>query len=277
MSGLGLVGHSSLLRVIHYQHSVVDVITNLYYSQLLSSRGYSCPLIPPHEPPSACRRPWPTCFGRSPQPRCRSAGSRISPRRCGRRHGRSVGGRSRCRPPPRLLARRLTEIAPQALGFSKPRWNNIRSLLRAALELVTKTATGRHLGPRAPAWQLLWEQLPTQTLRTRLSRLLHYCSAAGVEPGDVDEATFADFREHLDTSLLKRPAHVFRGMVLGWNAARVLVRGWPDIAVTIPSRWIAWTLPWSAFPESLQQDVSRYLDRLAGSRPGRLRCKPCSW
>ena len=42
------------------------------------------------------------------------------------------------------------------------------------------------------------------------------------------------------------------------------MRGWPDIAVTIPSRRIAWTLPWSAFPEGLRQDESRYLDRLAG-------------
>ena len=27
---------------------------------------------------------------------------------------------------PRLLASRLAEIAPQALGFSKARWNNVR-------------------------------------------------------------------------------------------------------------------------------------------------------
>ena len=46
---------------------------------------------------------------------------------------------------PRLLARRLAEIAPQALGFARPRWSNIRSLLRAALELVTQMAPGRHL------------------------------------------------------------------------------------------------------------------------------------
>ena len=95
---------------------------------------------------------------------------------------------------PRLLASRLAEIAPQALGFSKARWNNVRSLLRAALELVTAMAPGRHLTPLTPAWAALWERLPTRTLKTRLSRLLHYCSAAGIEPEDVDEATFAAFR-----------------------------------------------------------------------------------
>ena len=43
---------------------------------------------------------------------------------------------------PRLLASRLAEIAPQGVGFSKARWNNVRSLLRAALELVTAMAPG---------------------------------------------------------------------------------------------------------------------------------------
>lgn len=52
---------------------------------------------------------------------------------------------------PRLLASRLAEIAPQTLGFSTARWNNIRSLLRAALGLVTAVAPGRHLSPLSPA------------------------------------------------------------------------------------------------------------------------------
>jgi hypothetical protein len=52
---------------------------------------------------------------------------------------------------PRLLASRLTEIAPQAVGFSKARWNNVRSLLRAALETVTAMAPGRHPTPLTQA------------------------------------------------------------------------------------------------------------------------------
>ena len=185
---------------------------------------------------------------------------------------------------PRLLARRLAEIAPQALGFARPRWSNIRSLLRAALELVTQMAPGRHLTPLTPAWQALWDRLPTRRLKNRLSRLLHYCSAAGVEPDTISEATFTAFRAHLELTLLKQPAAVFRESLLGWNAARAQVHGWPDMVVNIPPRPTAWTLPWSAFPESLQQDVERYLDRLAGRdlldelrprpvRPATLQCR----
>ena len=42
---------------------------------------------------------------------------------------------------PRLLGKRLTEVAPQALGLSRGRWRNIRSLLRAALKLITDGST----------------------------------------------------------------------------------------------------------------------------------------
>ena len=153
---------------------------------------------------------------------------------------------------PRLLARRLAEIAPQALGFSKPRWNNVRSLLRAALDLVTTVSPGRHLTPLTPAWQALWDRLPGKRLKSGLSRLLHFCSAAGIEPGDIGEATFAAFRAHLELTLLKDPPIVFRETLRGWNAARGEVPGWPDVDVSIPARRTAWTLPWSAFPESLQ-------------------------
>jgi hypothetical protein len=77
---------------------------------------------------------------------------------------------------PRLLASRGAEVAPQSLGFSKARWNNIRSLLRAALELVTPVSPGRHLTPLSPAWQALWDRLPMRRLKNRLSRLMHFAA-----------------------------------------------------------------------------------------------------
>src|SRR5215468_9230121 len=36
----------------------------------------------------------------------------------------------------RLLANRLKDVAPAALGISRGRWNNVRSLLRTALSFV---------------------------------------------------------------------------------------------------------------------------------------------
>jgi integrase len=165
---------------------------------------------------------------------------------------------------PHLLSKRLIEVAPQALGLSQGRWSNIRSLLRAAIKLVMPVAPGRHLSPLSPAWKMLWGPLESQTLKTRLSRLFHFCSEKGIEPPDVDEATFAEFRQYLDTALLKNPAIVHRACLSAWNTALSTVPGWPDFSVSIPQRRDRWTLPWEVFPSSLREDMAHWLDRLAG-------------
>lgn len=167
----------------------------------------------------------------------------------------------------RLLAKRLAEVAPHALGLSPGRWKNIRSLLRAALESVTPVAPGRHLTPLSLSWQTLWDQLGSRWMKTGLSRFLHFCSAAAIEPEDVDEETFASFRHHLDSTLLKDPAVVYRRTLATWNRARTSVTDWPDIAVAASARRKTWTLGWEAFPESLHGEVRNWLDRLAGNDP----------
>src|SRR5215831_12692061 len=44
----------------------------------------------------------------------------------------------------RLLANRLKDVAPAALGISQGRWNNVRALLRTALTLTQPISPGRH-------------------------------------------------------------------------------------------------------------------------------------
>src|SRR5689334_15160717 len=60
---------------------------------------------------------------------------------------------------PRLLARLLKEIAPEAAGISRARWNNVRSLLRSALELTRPMMPGRQSQLLSPAWQALDDRL----------------------------------------------------------------------------------------------------------------------
>jgi integrase len=164
---------------------------------------------------------------------------------------------------PRLLGKRLAEVAPQALGLSRGRWRNIRSLLRASLKLITQVAPGRHRTPLTAAWKGLWVSLQSQTLKIRLSRLFHFCSLENIEPEAVDQA-FAAFRQYLDAALLKNPAIVYRACLSAWNTARDTVPGWPDFTVAIPERRDRWTLHWEVFPSSLRADTQRWLDRLAG-------------
>src|ERR1700732_861301 len=52
----------------------------------------------------------------------------------------------------RLLASRLKEVAPAAIGISRGRWNNVRALLRTALALVQPISPGRNRNDLLPEW-----------------------------------------------------------------------------------------------------------------------------
>jgi hypothetical protein len=93
---------------------------------------------------------------------------------------------------------------------------------------------------------------------------VRFCSAEGVEPEAVTEATFAAFRADLDNTLLTSPERVFAGFVRGWRIAQTAVAGWPRVRVTAPDRRNRWTMPLTSFPESFRQDCNDCYDRLAG-------------
>jgi integrase len=165
---------------------------------------------------------------------------------------------------PRLLANRLAEVAPVTIGLSPGRWANVRSLLRAAISLIGKVGPGRHRSPLSPSWKMLWDRLPTQTARTRLSRFMHFASIGEIEPATVTAETFATFRAYLDTSLLKDPDRVYCATIDGWRAARAVILGWPDLEIARPNRHVLWALPLASFPESFQRDLHAWLDRISG-------------
>jgi integrase len=165
---------------------------------------------------------------------------------------------------PRQFAARLAEIAPGAHGISRGRWNNVRCLARAGLALVQPMSPGRHQIELIPSWRALLKQLKAKSTKIAVSRFLRYCSAQGIEPEAVTESTFAAFRKHLDDTLLKDPEAVYASTVRGWKAAQAAVEKWPRLAVDIPDRRRIWTLPWTAFPPSLRDDVEAWLQRLAG-------------
>jgi integrase len=168
---------------------------------------------------------------------------------------------------PRHLSARLKEIAPRAIGISPRRWNNIRSLIRAGLAVVLPMSPGRNTNALSPSWDALSSQLQSRWVTTSLGRFMRFCSKAGTEPLAVGEATFAEFRTHLDNTLVKDPDAVFRKMVLAWRSAQHAVADWPRVEVTVLDRRKRWTLPWSTFPRSLKQDCDAWLNRLSGRDP----------
>ncbi|MGA8758535.1 MAG: hypothetical protein WB611_19870, partial [Stellaceae bacterium] len=91
---------------------------------------------------------------------------------------------------PRHLSAHLKEVAPRAIGISPRRWNNVRSMTRAALGLVRPMAPGRNANQPTPSWNALWGPLESKRVKTSLSRFVRFCSAAGIEPDAVTAATF---------------------------------------------------------------------------------------
>lgn len=131
---------------------------------------------------------------------------------------------------------------------------------------IRAAALGRHITPLSPGWKALWKQLPRK-VKIALSRFARFCTVRGIEPEGVTAETFEAFRAYLNDSLLKSPDRIFGAMARGWQAAQTAVDNWPRIGITVPNRRRDWTLPWSHFPESLQQDCAAWCDRLAGRDP----------
>jgi integrase len=165
---------------------------------------------------------------------------------------------------PRRLAALMSEVSPISLNISLERWANVRSLTRAGLALVQPMAPGRHITPLSPGWRALWRQLKARLTKMALSRFARFCSVRGIEPEGMTAETIEAFRAYLNDSLLKSPDRIFGAMARGWRAAQTAVESWPRIGITVPNRRRDWTLAWSRFPVSLEQDCAAWCDRLAG-------------
>ncbi len=66
----------------------------------------------------------------------------------------------------------------------------------------------------APEWADLWQLLPTGTnaMRCGLSRLMHFCSAQGIHPGQVNDKVLTVFHDALITeSIVEQPYLIIAG------------------------------------------------------------------
>ena len=101
--------------------------------------------------------------------------------------------------------------------------------------------------------------------RIALSGLARHCSSHGIDPEQVNDATFQAFLDHLTTdSLIKLPRKVQQKAAVVWNRLAASEKNWPKQLVTIPDNRRTFALPWTAFPPSLKADIDAYIDRLAG-------------
>ena len=126
---------------------------------------------------------------------------------------------------------------------------------------------GHYQAPFSPEWQPLWDQLPAgkNAMRMQLSRFFHFCSAQAIAPVDVNDEVLTAFNEALITeSIVDLPYEIFRGAGKAWNNAAERIAGWPEQRLTVPSRQRLFTLPWSTYPSTLEDDVEAYCRRARG-------------
>jgi integrase len=168
---------------------------------------------------------------------------------------------------PEFLRKVLAQAAPASIGLTKPAWNNARSLLGKALKWAGfASVPGHYQALLSKSWQELRDTLPSATaLRGQPTRLFHYASAQGIEPTDMNDAVLDQFyRALVAESIVRNPYEVYRGSAKSWNNAVERVPGWPQQRLTVPSRARVFSLPWSAFPQTLGTAVEAYLHRATG-------------
>jgi integrase len=166
---------------------------------------------------------------------------------------------------PARLRKRLETIAPEALGLSRGRWNNIRSLIGKALAHARPILAGRQLARLLPEWEALFAPLSRNRAASLLA-MARYFSVRNVRP---DEVGLADLEAYhmaiLNDRLRTKPEQTWDTIVWTWNACRREVAGWPDIEIPRQKRREVYALPWSDFPTSLKTDVEAFLLRLSGA------------
>jgi integrase len=166
---------------------------------------------------------------------------------------------------PRILQRRIKDVGPAMAGLTPGRWRNVLSLVRGALKQVgVSTMPGRHTSPLSASWADLFRHLNDLTLRARLSRFAHWCSANGTEPVMVDDTVMTRFLQDLEEALVDGPRHIHRATCMYWNRAVSVCPAWPRLPITVPNYGNTYSLKWGAYPPSLKAEVDACLHRLSG-------------
>ena len=166
---------------------------------------------------------------------------------------------------PIRLRKRLETIAPQAVGLSRGRWNNIRSLVGKALALARPVLPGRQTARLLPEWKALFAPLSRNRAASLLA-MARYFSVRNVRPDEVRLAGLEAYHQGiLNDQLRAKPEQTWDMIVWMWNACRREIAGWPDVEIPRSIRREIYVLPWSDFPASLKADVDAFLVRLSGA------------
>jgi integrase len=170
---------------------------------------------------------------------------------------------------PSDIGKMLRDANPTLVSVSKSRWFGVKSLVRRALrDAGVSVMPGRAAHALSPAWEGLAARLKAKTTRYGLSRILRHFTRKDVEPGNVTEQSFDEFKLALETTgMLTDPETSFYNTVRSWNLAVNEVAEWPQLVIKLADRRNTYALPWETYPQSFREDVDRYLAHVTDNSP----------
>jgi integrase len=165
------------------------------------------------------------------------------------------------------------------LGCTPKTLANHKANARAALVWFDGVKTGpRHGIKISPCWAALRSKILEQHRRLRLSGLIRFASASGIEPEDISEAVLDEYmRYRAETTALASDLAARRLIARAWNACAAKVKGWPSPRLIEPPVKALTQIHWEAFPEKLRTDIEDYLRAFTKIRRGARgkRIRPC--
>ena len=158
-------------------------------------------------------------------------------------------------------------LHPEHCGLTKSRIANIKCDVLFALKHVGCIDGARtYMAPLTEEWKELWENaICAGNLRRYVSRFLHYCSARGILPEQVDDDVSDQLRRALiDESFVDDPTRTHKGILRTWNKLVDQVPGWPQIKLSIANDRDDYTIPLERFPQSFRDEVDAMVIHWAG-------------
>jgi integrase len=168
---------------------------------------------------------------------------------------------------PGFYRKAFKKLHPEHCGLSKSRIANIKSDILFALRHVGCIEGARtYMAPLRLEWAVLWDKAAcTGRLRLYVSRLMHYCSARGISPEDVDDAVSQNLLQAIvDESFIDDPVRTYKGILRTWNKLVDQVADWPQTKLTISYDRDDYSIPLDQFPQSFRDEVDAMVVQWTG-------------
>jgi hypothetical protein len=129
-----------------------------------------------------------------------------------------------------------------------------------------------------PVWAEVVAKIGDRNRRKRLSGLVRYSSAAGIDPEKVDEEALDKYMRYRgDTTRLAANPAARRVIARAWNTSVEEILEWPRQRLIEPPVKLLAIAAWDSFPQTLRDEIEHYLagfEMIRRAASGK-RIRPC--